>query len=166
VIASPGSLKLLYPRFSEVHKEFKKQLRKFPSSQIDPVVFALNQKYTGLIDCKSCANCCKTLEPGMTGIEADTLVQLSNDPNSFANNYISREPSGICYLKAKPCFFLQENLCKIYSQRPQSCADYPHLTKSNFKYQRSVWESVSLCPIVFNVVEELRTTLLENPLQP
>jgi Fe-S-cluster containining protein len=56
-----------------------------------------------------------------------------------------------------PCPFLKDNLCSQYEYRPDDCMSYPHVHKKDFtsRLMGIVW-NCSVCPIVYNVYEELK----------
>ena len=63
-------------------------------------------------------------------------------------------------LKSPPCPMLNRNLCSIYSVRPKTCQEFPNLEKPDFVGRLwQVVENTFVCPIVFNVYEELKTVL-------
>jgi hypothetical protein len=141
---------------------FKNFLKNFSTREIDEHVAALNAEVSSQIDCKTCANCCKLLEPPVSDQEIRSLAGIREiSTEEFIQRYTAREQkTGIQFLKCQPCIFLQENICGIYEHRPDSCADYPHLTTPHFKYRwKSIMTNYSLCPIVFNVVEKLKVVL-------
>ena len=106
----------------------------------------MNKEITQLVDCVKCANCCKKLEPGLEEMTVFKQKHIAFDGNAF-------------YLKTKPCMFLNDCLCSIYTNRPAACSGYPHLNQTEMKYRKSFWENYSVCPIVFNVIERLKKDL-------
>lgn len=142
---------------SEENKKFRKHLRNFSSAQIDPQVQKLYAEVSAQIDCTQCGNCCRKLEPGLNLEETQRLAHCMGMPHDeFLHQQVLNEGDEVFYLKAKPCIFLAEKKCSIYESRPASCADYPHLNKPNFKYNRNVWVNAEICPIVFNLIEKLK----------
>ncbi len=138
---------------------FKKFLRNTSSQVVDEKVHALNTKISSQIDCLKCANCCKKLEPGLETQEIEVLAGLKQQPvETFKQNYIAFDGEAQ-YLQTKPCMFLNDCACTIYEQRPLACSGYPHLEQADMKYRKSFWENYAICPIVFNVVEELKVEL-------
>ncbi len=139
---------------------FKKHLRNFSSKQVDEITHQLYHTYSKQIDCTACGNCCKQLEPGLMEEESGKLAELLNLPLAeFITDFTATDGTSR-YLKTKPCIFLNADCtCKIYTQRPQACAGYPHLDSKDIKYKKSVWDNYTLCPIVFNVLEGLKKEL-------
>lgn len=158
MIKDPQVLKQIFPQVLEENKKFRKYLRNFSSAQLDPQVQKIYAEVSAEIDCTQCGNCCKKLEPGLSNEESKRLAQCKGMSHAdFLSHHVLQENDELAYLKAKPCIFLTQNKCSIYAQRPVSCADYPHLNKPNFKYNRNVWINAEICPIVFNVLERLKT---------
>ncbi len=146
----------------EENAQFKRSLVPIPTKEVDQIVSKLSKEISAAIDCTACGNCCKQLEPPVSQQELERLADLKKlDVLSFSDQYIGTEPgTQIQFLKFQPCIFLQETRCSIYEQRPASCADYPHLQQPNFKYRwKSIMANYALCPIVFNVVEQLKEKL-------
>jgi Fe-S-cluster containining protein len=79
-------------------------------------------------------------------------------PDEFQQKYLlhEEEEDGFCFQET-PCPFLHGNLCCVYDQRPRDCRSYPHLQKKDFvsRLMQAV-SNYSVCPIVFNVYEELK----------
>ena len=60
-----------------------------------------------------------------------------------------------------PCHFLADNICTIYPQRFHECREFPHLHKPGFvqRFPGTIMH-YARCPIIFNVIEELKRQLL------
>ena len=130
-------------------------MRKFTSKVIDEHIGALNKEIMPLVDCVNCANCCKKLEPGLEVEEIAILASLKQEEITvFKQKHIAFDGTAF-YLKTKPCMFLNDCLCSIYTYRPAACSGYPHLNQIEMKHRKSFWENYSVCPIVFNVIERL-----------
>jgi Fe-S-cluster containining protein len=139
---------------------FAKTLRHFPSSILDPLVESLNDAIEPAIDCKACANCCKGLYAAAFGHELPALAQAKGvSVEAFKETFVKPYKEAY-YFNAKPCPMLHENLCTAYDARPVCCQTFPNLKGTHFKYRfQSVMEKYPICPIVFNVVEALKTAL-------
>lgn len=138
---------------------FKKHLRNYTSSFVDEQIHLIAKQTESQIDCMACGNCCKKLEPGLTDTDIEKLAQHANmDVVAFKQNWVAFD-SETAFLKTKPCMFLVDCKCTIYQSRPEACKAYPHLDGTNLKYKQSLWSNYAVCPIVFNVVEQLKTQL-------
>ena len=66
-----------------------------------------------------------------------------------------------------PCPFLQDKLCSVYDQRPRDCRSYPHLHKEDFVFRLAqAVSNCSICPIVFNMYEELKVKFWRRRSRP
>ena len=75
---------------------------------------------------------------------------------------VETDTDGEYHFNTLPCPFLKNNLCSVYNFRPNDCRSYPHLHKKNFVSRTmSVVNNTSICPIVFNVYEELKSEIWE-----
>lgn len=136
--------------------DVKKQLRKLGSEYVDNRVAVVGPQIEASVDCTRCAACCKILEPELSQNDLNRLAEIENlSPEVFTQRRTEISNSGKVFLKSAPCRFLNCGACSIYSMRPESCADFPHLYRPHFLFRRLIWEHYSMCPIVFNVVEHL-----------
>lgn len=156
------TIKAVAQKRKEENANFKIKLKGIPTKKVDELVRQLNDEVSAAIDCTVCGNCCKQLEPPVDQEEIERLAKTKNsDVEKFIEKYVGKEVStNIQFLKCQPCIFLEHTKCGVYEQRPASCADYPHLHRPNFKYRwKSVMANYAMCPIVFNVVEQLKLKL-------
>ncbi len=140
--------------------EFRAFLKGQDSGKIDKIVHRLNFEISNQIDCTTCGNCCRKLKPCITEQDIKILSQgLNFSPQQVKSDYIEID-EGKQYFKNLPCSFLKEKKCTVYNDRPEDCRLYPHLHKKMFISRLwGVIENYSICPIVFNVFERLKTEL-------
>lgn len=130
-----------------------------PSEKIDSIVQKLYQKISSEIDCKTCANCCKEVQPVLDREDIQKLSKgLGISAVQFKDQYLVKDKNSEKYrFNQKPCPFLKVNLCSYYAYRPKDCISYPHLHKSDFIFRLiNVIRNYSICPIAFNVYEYLK----------
>jgi len=146
-------------RLSQEHDdenwEFRSWLKQNAPDNIDGIVKALSEKYFGLIDCKQCANCCRSLKMEFKKGELHTIARtLGQSIKAFEKQFVSEGKLN------PPCPMLDGKLCSIYDNRPEVCRSYPHLEQPDFTFRlMGVIENVAICPIAFNAFEELKTKL-------
>lgn len=117
------------------------------SEQVDTIVHRLNDEITPKIDCLECGNCCRNLRPIASEKELIKFVEPAD---------IER----VKYDMAIQCKNLDGNKCKIYLDRHEECRLFPYLDRDAFVSRfRGVLQNYEICPIVFNVVESLKTEL-------
>jgi len=141
--------------------EFRSFLKCQDIDKVDKIVHELNKYYSSKIDCTKCGNCCIALEPVINKNDLNHLSKgLKISITKVKEKYTKIDEDGDMIFKHKPCVFLENKKCKIYSSRPSDCKSYPHLHKNEFTARLfGVIHNYSICPIVFNVYEDLKTKL-------
>ena len=129
---------------------------------MDSIVHELNQRISSEIDCTICANCCKEVQPLLDQEDIKKCCEgLLVSVSQFKKKYLKfGKEEGNFVFKEKPCRFLKNYLCSIYPHRPKDCKSFPHLHKKEFVFRLwGVVDNCSICPIVFNVYEQLKGEL-------
>jgi Fe-S-cluster containining protein len=133
---------------------------------IDYLVHKLYNRIAALIDCAGCRNCCRVLKPEFTMDQVEKISDyLQLDKQEFIYKYLEPEEGayGIYVSKGLPCSLFKDNQCTCFPVRPQDCKDYPFLQKDDFTQRLlGVIDNYTVCPIVFNVFEELKGILWRN----
>ncbi len=153
----------------EDNEQFVKVIHRIASRDFDQQAILMAQEVTKAIDCTQCGNCCRHLEPAITESELPVLAQHAGiDEASFCEQHTRIEAhTDIRFLWKKPCMFLHEKLCTIYTDRPQACRDFPHLNGPNLKFRlRRILRNYTICPIVFNTVELWKNHWLHTAHKP
>ena len=142
----------------EENDAFRSFIRNRDEKIIDELVFKLNSVIEKKIDCTSCGACCKGLMINVTRKEAEnTAQQLEMSDEDFKKKYIEESLFGKYIINTIPCHFLNEKKCTIYENRFNECREFPHLHKPNFKDRLfGTLIHYSICPIIYNVVEQLK----------
>jgi len=144
----------------EENRHFLQYIKRLNGEVLDEQVHDLNDEVSQEIDCTQCGNCCKKLIINITHKEVEGLANYLNRPVAdVKEQYIEESMGGQCFINSIPCHFLADNKCTIYEQRFTECRDFPHLHKPGFK-ERFLGTLLHYgnCPIVYNVVEELKKT--------
>ncbi len=140
--------------------EFRAYLKGQDSDRIDKIVHRLNYEISNQIDCTTCGNCCMKLKPYITDQDIERLShRLNLKPQQIKVDYIEIDEREQ-YFRNLPCSFLKKKKCTVYNDRPEDCSSFPHLHKKGFTSR--LWggiENYSICPIVFNVFEKLKTEI-------
>lgn len=141
--------------------EFRSFLKGYDISEekIYSIIHELFQKVSSEIDCRTCANCCKEVQPVLDQKDIERFSKcLAISVAQFKAQYLVKdEEPGKFVFNKKPCPFLKDNLCSHYAYRPKDCKSYPHLHKCGFVFRLvNVIENCSICPIVFNVYGYLK----------
>ena len=123
----------------------------------------LNKEISAQIDCTKCANCCKIVHPILDDKDISNFAfGLKMKIQEFEDKYITKDKDieeGKVFNKL-PCPFLKDKLCANYDHRPKACISFPHLHKEGFAFRLlGVIDNYGICPIVFNVYEQLKLEL-------
>jgi Fe-S-cluster containining protein len=150
-----AKIRQLSQQHDDENWEFRSWLKQHERENIDDVVKALSQKYFALIDCRQCANCCRSLHMQFEQSELHTIAQtLGPSIESFGTQFMSDGQV------KPPCPMLDGKLCRIYKNRPEVCRSYPFLELPQFTTRlMGVIDNVAICPIAFNAFEELKGKL-------
>lgn len=148
-------------RFGEKSREENQQLRAWMKrhSFAERRLKTIAEDIQDQIDCTACANCCRVATTPVTDRDADRLARfLGAKLPEFLRDYTeeSEEEGRILKRNANGCVFLDGNLCSVYAARPQTCEQFPHLTKGNGSLLSRMWHMADravYCPIVFNTLE-------------
>ncbi len=146
--------------------EFRSFLKSYDIEieELDSIVQNLYKKVAEEIDCTKCANCCKKITPTLS---QDDVYQLSQgtgfSTKQIKADFLKKDEDGDYVFRKTPCPFLQENLCTQYNFRPKTCRSFPHLHKAEFVFRLiQVINNYSICPIAFNVYEQLKFQLYQE----
>lgn len=128
------------------------------SSQVDIVANESHREIFSQIDCRDCANCCKTLSPQVNQTDIERIAKfLEISENEFIEKYLKIGDEKKYEMNALPCPFLEENKCTIYDVRPAVCREYPHTDKNGFKSRRYMHiGNTEICPAVYHILQKMK----------
>ena len=152
----------------EENWEFRSFLKQhdIAPKEIDAIVHRIADEVTSQIDCTKCANCCKQIRPLFDKADVSKFaLGLKITMSEFQEQYLIQDEEDLSKQRFDelPCPFLKNDQCSNYNCRPKDCRSYPHLHKKDFASR--LWGVVSnyeVCPIVFNVYEQLKIELWHN----
>jgi len=158
MITDLDTIRQLGERNKDINFRFRSFLKSKDEDRLDRTVKDLFQFYSSRIDCTKCANCCTILKPIIQKSDIKTLATITNKSiQDFQREYLVTDEDGDMHFKDLPCPFLIVKTCSVYDSRPEDCRSYPHLHKDNFLSRLfGVIDNYSICPIVFNVYEDLK----------
>ena len=142
----------------KANDRFSEFLSRLNSDDLDEEIFRLEKIVTPQIDCTSCGNCCKSLMVNINEEEADNAATfLNTSRKDFDELYIEKSEAGNMLINTIPCHFLSNNACTIYEVRFEGCREFPALHLPHFQKRLfTVFMHYNRCPIIFNVMEELK----------
>ncbi len=131
--------------------------------QIDALVFKITDEVWSGIDCTKCGRCCMKEGPLLSDKDQERLAKgLKITVEELKKQYLEydEEDEPGWRIKDSPCPFLKDKKCTVYEFRPENCREYPYLHKPDFNYRTwGMVERTFTCPIVFQVMEELKARL-------
>lgn len=140
---------------------FRDFLGKQEPEKVDEIVFALDKEIGRRIDCTTCGNCCRSFMINVTEPEMERIADYKNISTPEAlTKWVEQGNGGMMIINTIPCHFLSGNKCTVYDLRFEGCREFPHLHKPNFTSRFfTVMMNYAICPITYNVVEELKEKL-------
>jgi len=149
-------------------REFVRVDLELSDRRLNAIVRETTEQVWAHIDCRTCANCCKTRHPLFSRAEVERIAEyLGMTVADLRARYFEVDHEARKYITRElPCPFLKDNLCSIYEVRPSVCAGYPHLHRN---FRTRLWHTIDnahTCPIVFNVLERLKGRLGFRPRGP
>ena len=141
------------------NQAFVEFLQQIDKQYIDDLVQTIYTNIEPQIDCTQCGNCCKSLLINVTYEEANHLaMHLQINRTQFDSTYIEKGVNGMMLMNTMPCSFLLNNKCTVYEHRFAGCKEFPGLHLPNFKNRLfTTFMHYERCPIIFNVIENLKT---------
>lgn len=162
---TPEELKVLVKQNEKRNKAFFQKLKKKKPNELDEHFHLLHHEAFEQFNCLDCANCCSSISPIVTQPDLERLAKhLKIKPSEFLQKYLLMDEDGDFVFQQTLCpFLIADNYCKVYESRPKACREYPHtdrkkmiqildLTRKNCEY----------CPVVYEIVEELKTSNLNT----
>ena len=145
----------------EENWRFRTYLKGCDIDEVDEIFHRLYEEVAPQVDCQKCGNCCRVMRPILKEPDIKRLaVHLSVPDNELEDHYLTEDEDGDTIFNAQPCPFLTGNSCSVYDARPDDCRSYPHLHKKGMISRlMGVVFNYSVCPIVFNVYEQMKVEL-------
>lgn len=164
LVTDPQEVELLAEEREDENWAFRDWIKLefgFDDDRLMSVVNELTEEITAQIDCTECANCCRVTATRLEEEDIERLADaLDMSVSAFREAYLEfDEEAGGHWQMPAPCPLLEGNLCRVYEARPDSCREYPYLHNDFRAHSISRIHSTFICPIVFNVVEEMKYAL-------
>jgi Fe-S-cluster containining protein len=156
----PEEFKIQSKNREQENKKFLARLKKKDPRKVDAVFHVVHADVFAEVNCLQCANCCKTTSPIFYENDIDRISKsLRMKPGDFVEEYLRIDEDRDYVLKSSPCPFLDsENYCRIYSDRPKACREYPHTDRKKMvQITELTLKNTLVCPAVFEMVERLKS---------
>lgn len=161
MVTSLSEIEFLAAQKEIENQSFQQFLKEENGEDVDKIVLQLNEEIAPQIDCTACGNCCKTLMINVANEEAEVLsTHLKLTREIFDEQYLEKGRS-LMVINKMPCHFLEKNKCTVYDHRFAGCREFPGLHLPGFTNRLfTIFMHYNRCPIIFNVVEELKVELV------
>lgn len=148
-------------RAGEQKFEENKKLRQHMSRHnfVERRLKIIAQDVENQIDCRACANCCRTATAKLLDRDIDKVAKaagMKRDRFLRECTEMSEDEGRILKRTEAGCIFLNGNDCLVYDGRPASCEDFPHLVRGPGSLMHRMWampERATYCPITYNTLE-------------
>jgi Fe-S-cluster containining protein len=141
-------------------------LREEQSSVLDEQFEIYHHEVFEKTDCLTCANCCRNYSPIIEQEDIARIQKALNvDGKYLFDNLIEMDEDGDFVFKAQPCpmLDLDTNKCKIYIDRPNACAEYPHTKMKRIKTHLELLETnATICPAANEILDKVYSAIKNN----
>ncbi len=87
----------------------------------------------------------------------ETAEYLGLSTSDFKEKYVESGGGKLMIMNTIPCHFLKDCSCTIYEKRFTECRAFPNLDQPNFNSRLfATLIHYGMCPIIYNVVEQLK----------
>jgi len=158
VIIDLEEIKRISKRNEDKNWRFRSYLKMQDDKKIDNLVKPIYQSVIKEINCLECGNCCRVMSPLILDEDIRKLgLELNLSAEEIIEKYTVKDEFNEMGFKEIPCVFLNGNECQVYNNRPEDCKSFPHIHKKGFTTRLiGMIHNSEICPIVFNVFEELK----------
>ena len=127
-------------------------------AELDGLVDQIAAQVIPQVDCTQCGNCCRGFQVGITPDDLPQLEQVLDQPPEQLLKFDHDGEWAVFH--GPPCPFLRpDNLCQIYSHRPEACRIYPSLTPDFLWLMDVIMVGAAHCRIIERVIEQLKIEL-------
>jgi Fe-S-cluster containining protein len=144
--------------------KFVRKVGKSTSRTLSKSVKQADKETWSEIDCTTCANCCKKMTPTYNKKDINRIAAHFNMTyQQYYDKWLKLDENKDIINKSTPCQFLgRDNRCTIYAIRPDDCAEFPHFTRKDFKYQaqeKTYTNNIPFCPATLVFIEKLKAAV-------
>lgn len=131
------------------------------SKKIDMVARKLYKRIAAKIDCTKCGSCCQVMDVKLDENSIKRLAKrLKISEEECVRQHLTKNREDKYIFAKMPCVFLEGTQCSLYSSRPDYCQSYPCIqNKSIVPRLINIIKNTSVCPIVYNFYEALKSEI-------
>lgn len=159
----PEVVRDLARKFEDQNWRFRSYLKmslRLSHRRIDATAARFGREAQDQMDCTTCAACCRNNWVPVDDHETGRLAaRLNMEVDDFRARYVTADEVGEPGIDARPCPFIEGNLCSVYEDRPDVCRGYPYVGGNIVFRMSGIIERAATCPIIFDMLERLKTEL-------
>jgi hypothetical protein len=141
-------------------RTFLKMGRGGSRGRINSLAEQFGRQAEAQMECTACGACCRDICVPLSSEEQIILAKRAGlAPAEFAERHMTTSDHAEPAIQAKPCHFLDGTRCSVYEDRPNACRGYPYIGGDIATRMIGILERVGTCPIMFEMVEQLKTAL-------
>jgi Fe-S-cluster containining protein len=141
-------------------RTFLKSYCRLSDARLNRLAREAGERAAAQINCLECGACCRQIVVPLTDEEIDTMAAAKGiSPEVFRPNFVQRVEHEDQAIDAYPCPLQEGNACTVYDSRPDPCRGYPYLGASFRAHSVAIIERAGTCPIVFEMLEQLKRKL-------
>jgi Fe-S-cluster containining protein len=156
---SIAEIKSLAFKNKKENATFFRQVAAKPPGKVDQAFHNLHEEVFAEVNCLECGNCCKSLGPKLNSTDIRRISNvLRIKASEFEEKFLRLDEDEDYIFRSMPCLFLEDdNMCKIYEDRPRACREYPHTDQRKMhKVLGITLNNIPVCPAVYEIVERLK----------
>ena len=160
-MVSPQEVKAASIRLEDKNIKFRTYLKCHADEEtLDKQFLELHNELFADYDCSQCCNCCKEYSGSFDDGEKEVAAAanyMKLSVSEFKAKYI-KEINGNYQANECPCTFLSEEMeCILGDAKPDTCKKFPYTNQPERLWSLlNVLEFASVCPIVFEILEQLK----------
>lgn len=160
-VTDPKEAKRLAEKKLDENYDFRSYIKgylKWNDKKLDATVHEILMDVKKYIDCSKCRNCCIESTASMETDEiSGVAAKLGMSVDDFSDKFLTKNHFGNLVANETPCPFFKDMNCILGDSKPDSCKEFPFLHRDEFRSRSlGVVANTVLCPIVYNVIEELK----------
>jgi len=137
------------------------------SARLNTLAARLGNDAAAQMECLDCGACCRETIIPLDDEDIAALAQATGlSTAAFRERYVRTTEGHEQAIDGHPCPFQEGTRCTVYEVRPKVCRGYPYIGGDIRSRTIGILERAQPCPIVFEMVEQLKRRLGFRQLHP
>ncbi len=141
-------------------RTFLKGYCRLSDGRLNSLARQFGEQAAARMNCLECGACCRDIVVPLEDGEVAAMAKaLGLTEPQFRERYVRTVDDHEQALDARPCPLQDGTRCTVYECRPEPCRGYPYITSSVRSHSLAILERAETCPIVFEMLEQLKARL-------